>query len=78
MKYKENKVFDYTLDEDSASIFGSAVAEVEWNIADDGSIVIQQFINNEYHTPIMDHDMLYNCNSELYEKILVYIKQNEV
>ena len=78
MKYKENRVFDYTLDKDNASIFGSAIAEIEWNVTDNGEVTIEQFINNEYHTPIMDHDMFYNCNLELYDTILVHIKQNEI
>ena len=78
MKYKENRVFNYTLDKGNASIFGSAIAEIEWNISDDGEVVVEQFINNEYHTPIMDHDMFYNCNVELYNIIVAHIKIHEL
>ena len=76
MRFQEDKVFQYKLGELSASIFGSDIAEIEWNILDDGEIRINQFINNEYHTPIMDHDHFYNCNIELYTEIVNFIKDN--
>ena len=76
MKFKEDKVFNYKLDKSSASIFGSDVAEIEWNILDDGEVRITQFINNEYHTPIMDHDHFYLSDVKLYTKIVDYIKEN--
>ena len=74
MKFKKDKVFDYQLDKESASIFGSDVAEIEWNITDDNKIIITQFINVQYHTPIMDHDHFYLTDRKLYNKIVDYIK----
>ena len=76
MKFKKDKVFDYQLDKESASIFGSDVAEIEWNITDDNKIIITQFINVQYHTPIMDHDHFYLTDRKLYNKIVDYIKEN--
>ena len=76
MKFKKDKVFDYQLDKESASIFGSDVAEIEWNITDDNKIIITQFINVQYHTPIMDHDHFYLTDRKLYNKIVDYIKKN--
>ena len=35
MKFEEDKVFEYQLNNESASIFGSDIAEIEWNITDD-------------------------------------------
>ena len=78
MKFKEDQVFNYQLDEESASIFGSDIAEIEWNITDDDEVIITQFINNEYHTPIMDHDHFYNHNRELYDVIVEYVIKNFV
>jgi len=78
MRFDQNKVFQYKLDTSSASIFGSDIAEIEWNILDDGEIRINQFINNEYHTPIMDYEHFYNCNRELYIEVVEYIKENFV
>ena len=76
MKFKKDTVFDYQLDKESASIFGSDVAEIEWNITDDNKIIITQFINVQYHTPIMDHDHFYLTDRKLYNKIVDYIKEN--
>ena len=76
MKFKEDKVFDYKLKKTSASIFGSDIAEIEWNITDDDKVIITQFINNEYHTPIMDHDHFYLSDRKLYNKIVEYINEN--
>ena len=78
MKFEEDKVFEYQLNNESASIFGSDIAEIEWNITDDDEVIITQFINNEYHTPIMDYDHFYNHNIELYTEIVDYIKENLV
>ena len=75
MKFKEDKVFNYQLNKESASIFGSDIAEIEWNITEDGEVIITQFINNEYHTPIMDYDHFYNHNIELYTQIIEYIEK---
>ena len=75
MKFKEDKVFNYQLDKESASIFGSDIAEIEWNITEDGKVIITQFINNEYHTTIMDYDHFYNHNIELYTQIVEYIEK---
>lgn len=76
MKFKEDKTFDYKLDETTSSIFGSNICEIEWNVSDDGEIIITQFINNSHHTPIMDHEHFYTCNIELYNEIVDYIKKN--
>ena len=65
MKFKEDKTFDYKLDEATASLFGDDVAEIEWNILDSGEIRITQFINNNHHTPIMDHDHFYLSSKAL-------------
>ena len=76
MKFEKDKVFNYKLNKSSASIFGSDIAEIEWNILDDGEVRITQFINNEYHTPIMDYEHFHTCNIELYNEIVDYIKEN--
>ena len=76
MKFEEDKVFEYQLNTESASIFGSDIAEIEWNITDNDEVIITQFINNEYHTPIMDHDHFYLSDRKLYDTIVEYIKEN--
>ncbi len=78
MKFKEDKVFDYKLDKKAASIFGNDIAEIEWNIKDNDEVIVTQFINNEYHTPIMDHDHFYLSDRKLYNDIVNYIKENFV
>ena len=75
MKFEEDKVFEYQLDKESASIFGSDIAEIEWNITDDDEVIITQFINNQYHTPIMDHYHFYLSDRKLYDTIVEYIKK---
>ena len=76
MKFEEDKVFEYQLNNESASIFGSDIAEIEWNITDNDEVIITQFINNEYHTPIMDHDHFYLSDRKLHDTIVEYIKEN--
>ena len=46
------------------------------NDVDDNKIIITQFINVQYHTPIMDHDHFYLTDRKLYNKIVDYIKEN--
>ena len=74
MKFAEDQEFIYILAKDEASIFGNDEAEIEWNVTDDGKVIINQFINNQYHTPIMDHDHFYLSDRPLYEKIVEHIK----
>ena len=50
MKFKEDKVFNYQLDKESASIFGSDIAEIEWNITADGEVIITQYTKAGEHT----------------------------
>ena len=74
MKFTEDQEFIYILAKDEASIFGNDEAEIEWNVTDDGKVIITQFINNEYHTPIMDHNHFIFHERPLYEKIVEHIK----
>ena len=76
MKFENDKIFHYKLNEEDASLFGNNTTEIEWNIKDDGEVIITQFINNEYHTPIMDHDHFYLSDRKLYDTIVGYIKDN--
>jgi hypothetical protein len=74
MHFDTDQEFKYTLNPAAASIFGDPKADIEWNVTDEGVIRIESFINVHHHTPIMDHDMFYLSDPELYEEIVEYIK----